>query len=190
MPNHENLQAVCTLIAVWAALFFGVLAIPQYVPSPWNCYLAVIITVGVLAFSAVYFGYVKGPDEQQLRRRENIHNAIKEWVDLPTTRFCDQQDTLPLAEEPPESAREIEECLKRKYPSVWSNLEKLRQEYSEYKGHNENFIRYVNGRATVRTRDIDAYHYSRCKHLRELHDQLKEQITSEIIDLDYTRLKC
>jgi len=26
--------------------------------------------------------------------------------------------------------------------------------------------------------------------LRELHDQLKEQITSEIIDLDYTRLKC
>lgn len=59
MPNHENLQAVGTIIIVWAALFFGFLAIPQYVPSPLNLYVAIMITVGAFTFSAVYFGYMR-----------------------------------------------------------------------------------------------------------------------------------
>ncbi len=49
------------ILIAWAVLFFGVLTLPQYIPSPWNAYLAVIITLVAIVFSIVYFLYIKRP---------------------------------------------------------------------------------------------------------------------------------
>jgi len=59
MPGHDNLQAVGTIILVWAALFFGVLAIPQIVPPPWNVHIAVFITLATVVSSTIYFAWIK-----------------------------------------------------------------------------------------------------------------------------------
>jgi hypothetical protein len=61
MPGHDDLQALGTIILVWAALFFGVLAIPQIVPPPWNVHLAVFITLASIALSTIYFVWIKKP---------------------------------------------------------------------------------------------------------------------------------
>jgi len=196
MPNHERLQAVCAIIAIWAALFFGVLAIPQYVPSPWNWYLTVIVTVGVLIFSTVYFGYIKRGrqelSEQELRRKREIYDAIKEWVESPIFRFQDQRDTLPLAEKPPRLASAIEECLRQNYSTIWSSLQRLREKYHEYKNANISEIatRYVDGQPVYFMDRAKAYEHARCQELLAWHRQVREEIESKILGYDSTRLKC
>jgi hypothetical protein len=65
MSDHENLQAYGTIIFVWGLLFFGILAIPEYVHYPLNAYLCAIDTVGIIVFSIIYFGYVKRPKSLQ-----------------------------------------------------------------------------------------------------------------------------
>jgi len=93
--------------------------------------IAVVGTlVGVLLISAVTLWI---SSDRADRKKEKIWKAIEEWVNLPIARFRYRDDTLPLAEKPPKLAYEIEECLRQKYPSLWNDLQKLRQEYHELK---------------------------------------------------------
>ena len=194
MPNHENLQAVCTLIGVWAVLFFGVLAVPQYVPSPWNCYLAGAITAGVLAFSAVYFGYIKrgrqGLSEQEIGRKKDIYNAIKEWVE-PPVQFNLTEECYHLTYDPPKLASEIRDCLSRNYPSIWNNLQELRRKHEEWVNPEvpRGSIEKV-GEVSIVSRDWMARKESLRNDVRRMHSSLVQQFRSEILGKHYTRLKC
>jgi hypothetical protein len=85
MPNHENLQAVGTIVIIWATLFFGVLAIPQYIPNPLNFYLAIVITVGALSFLAVYFGYLKRHKQEPSEKTLNLRTL--QATPMPTELF-------------------------------------------------------------------------------------------------------
>lgn len=130
--------------------------------------------------------------EQVDLKRGRIWQAIKEWIDLPITRFRDQKDTLPLGEKPPESAVEIEDCLRQNYPSLWADLQKFRQEYYAWKNEDvsKRFTTYENGHPVVYVDPKRDYNESMCRKLTSLHSQLVEQIRSDILDRDQTRLKC
>ena len=117
--------------------------------------------------------------------------AIKKWVELPITEFHDEQDTLPLAEKPPELASGIEEILTRLYPAIYSNLQKLRREYSAWKNMDVSvkFTNHVDGVATIPRDDVHGYDDSARNRLLRLHSQIAEQIKSDILDKHHTRLK-
>jgi len=150
------------------------------------------IVVGMFTTGCAFLYYGPRANEQEILKKERIWKAVQAWVALPITDFRHQQDTLPLAEKPLELADEIHECLRRKYPSIWSNLEKFRQEYSGWKNENvsERFTETINGVPTVYINMIHSYNESKCRTLKELHNQLAEQIRSEILAKDHTRLKC
>jgi len=132
------------------------------------------------------------PDEQELRRKEDIHGAIKKWVELPTAQFLDKQGTLPLAETSPELGEEIEECLSHEYESIHADLRKLRQEYHEWKNDNsfERFTTVKDGKTIVNVTLADSYDREMTRKLLSLHSQVVGQINSEIIQKHFTRLKC
>jgi hypothetical protein len=125
-------------------------------------------------------------------RKESIWRAIKKWVELPINRFRDKQDTLPLAEKPPELAVEIEECLSRYYPSIWQNVTKLRQEYHEWKDTDSTskFTKVVEGQTIINLTYAQAYDEEKKRGLVRAHNQLAEQIKSEILDKYHDRLEC
>jgi hypothetical protein len=111
--------------------------------------IIVLAATAMLASGASLIWTGRRPDEQSNFGRDAIWNAIKTWVELPITRFHDKQDVLLLAEKPPRLAMEIGECLSRSYPSLWSTLQKLRQEYREWKDTDSSakFTKFVEGRA-------------------------------------------
>ena len=118
-------------------------------------------------------------------------DAIKRWVELPVTKFHNKHDTLPLAEKPPELAGGIEELLTRFYPSIYANLQKLRQEYSAWKNENVSakFTNRVKEVATMSSDDVHDYNDSVRKRLLRLHSQIAEQIKHDILDKHHNRLK-
>lgn len=136
-------------------------------------------------------GKTDGSQQADLRKKE-VWNAFQKWVQVPIVRFRDQQDMLPLAEKPPDLAFELEECLKRNYPSVWADLQKLRQQYHAWKNENvsDRFTRTVNGVTTVYIDAVRDYNERMLDRLLRLHSQLAEGIKSEILDKHHTRLKC
>jgi len=138
--------------------------------------------------SLIWLG--RQPDEQELRRKEDIHGAIKRWNETPFGGFRKKTDTLPLAEKAPELAVEIEKCLTH-YQSIYANLQKLRQQYHEWKDTDstDRFTRVENGKTIIDLRLVNAYDDSMCRRLLLSHSQLIEQIKSEILDKHYTSLK-
>jgi len=149
--------------------------------------------VGVLV-SALLAGAVMLwiSSDQADRKKERIWSAIKKWVELPIIRFRDQQDTLPLAEKPPELAYEIEDCLSQKYTSIYGNLQKFRQEYYEWKNteSSQKFMKYEEGRPVINLDDVRRWDEFKVRELMRAHSQLVEQIKSEILAKYHTRLKC
>jgi hypothetical protein len=133
-----------------------------------------------------------GDSEQTGLRKKEIWNAFQKWTQLPIVRFRDQQDTLPLAEKPPELAFEIDECLKGNYPAIWDGVRKLRQQYHAWKNEDvpHRFTKVENGRTIIDLRYVYAYNESMCNKLVALHRQLADQIRVEILDKHHTRLKC
>jgi len=156
------------------------------IPTEWKA-IVTVVTIVLLVLTAFW------SNKRSNIRKEAIWKAIKKWVELPLPiRFHSQKDMLPLAEKPPELADEVEKCLKRKYPSIWANLQKLRQEYYGWKNENvaERFTKYEGDRAIINITYVNQYNRSKCDHLLQLHCQLAKQIKSEILDKHYTRLKC
>jgi hypothetical protein len=166
--------------------------------------VAVVITVvlGYATLSLTFFAVTtilglldrrKHPvPEVDRDRQKSIWTAIKSWVELPITRFRSKQDTLPLAEKPPELAVEIEECLSRYYPAIYASLQNLRQKVSEWKNEDVSarFTKDINGVPTVNADYVHQYNESMCDLLMRAHTQLAEQIKSEILDRHHSRLKC
>jgi len=150
------------------------------------------IVVGMFTTGCAFLYYGPRANEQEILRKERVWKAIQAWVALPITDFRHQQDTLPLAEKPPELADEVHECLRKKYPAIWTNLQKLRQEYREWKNEHvsDRFTERINGVPTIHINMVHSYNESICRRLKELHDQLKERIKSDILAKDHTRLKC
>ena len=150
--------------------------------------VSLVPTMIVSGASLIWLG--RKPDEQELRRKEDIHRAIKRWNETPFGGFRKRTDTLPLAEKAPELAVEIEKCLSH-YQSVYANLQKLRQEYHEWKDTDSTgrFSRVENGKTIIDLRLAYAYDDSMCRSLLLSHSQLIEQIKSEILDKHYTSLK-
>jgi len=175
-------------VVLFASYCFGV--ITNLSPLIENILAAIVTVMFTTGCALLYYG--PRVNEQEILKKERIWKAIQGWVTLPITRFRDQQDTLPLAEKPPELADEIYECLRKRYPSIWTNLQNLRQECSGWKNENvsERFTEYVNGVPTIHIDLVRWYKESTCSRLAELHRQLAEQIKSEILDKDHTRLKC
>jgi hypothetical protein len=130
--------------------------------------------------------------EVEQDRKEAIWMAIKKWVELPITRFRDKQDVLPLAEKAPDYADEINECLSRHYPLLWTNLQKLRQDYHDWKSADSaaRFTRIDEGRTVINIDYARKWDELRIRELLQLHSQLAEQIKSEILAKYHTRLKC
>lgn len=160
------------------------------VPYLWRIVIFVVAIV-ILGATALWSRTQETENEQVDLRKKAVWDAIKKWVEMPITRFRDQEDTLPLAEKPPELAVEIEECLKRKYPSIWGNLQKLKQEYHGWKNEHvsDRFTENINGVPTIHIDMVHWYNESTCRRLVELHHQLAEQIKSEILEKYHTRLK-
>jgi len=130
--------------------------------------------------------------EEVDRRRRDTYVAIKKWVELPITKFRDKQDTLPLAEKALERSDDIEGCLSRNYPSIWRNLEKLTQEYHEWKSTDSaaRFTTIEGGLTVVNITYANKWDDFKIRELLQLHSQLAEQIKSEILGKHDTRLKC
>jgi len=145
------------------------------------------IVVGMFTTGCAFLYYGPRANEQEILRKERVWKVIQEWVALPAT-----QDILPLAEKPPTLADEIHECLRKKYPSIWANLQKLRQEYSEWKNidHSERFRKTIGDTEFVNLNARNAYEKSERSRLKVLHSQLVEQIKSDILAKDHVRLKC
>jgi hypothetical protein len=130
------------------------------------------------------------PDEQELKRKEDVFQAIKRWSETRFGGFRDKNDTLPLAEKAPELATEIDKCLSH-YPSIYADLQKLRHEYREWKDTQtaERFTRVEKGKTIIDLRLVNSYDNDMCRRLLQSHHQLMRQIQSEILDKHYTTLK-
>jgi hypothetical protein len=154
--------------------------------------IVIAIIAAMLGSGGALIWNARKPNEQDSRRKEDIWRAIKLWVELPITRFRDKQDTLPLAEKPPELAVEIEKCLSQKYPSVYACLQKLRQEYHDWKNTDSSarFMKVVEGRTIINLDDVIKWDEFKQRELMRLHSQLVEQIKSEILAKHHIRLKC
>lgn len=61
MAAHENLQAVGTIILVWAALFFGIPSLTE-IPATYHVLVEIITSAGALIVGILYFG-LKKPDK-------------------------------------------------------------------------------------------------------------------------------
>jgi hypothetical protein len=147
-----------------------------------------ILTVGLGLIPAVFvFSWTL---KQLNQRKREIWNAIKAWVELPITEFRDKRDRLPLAETPPEKASEIEDCLRRSHSAIWDNLQRLRQQYHEWKNENtsDRFTRIINGVETVYVDAVPDYDKSTPERLLRIHSALTEQIKSEILAKPYASL--
>jgi len=132
------------------------------------------------------------PSEADYRRKEEIWKAIEAWVEMPIVEFRHQYDTLPLGEKPPKLGVDVEKCLERNYPSVWSGLKKFRQEYSEWKNEDvsKRFSECIDGVLTMHIGPEQTYNELMCRQLIQCHNQLAEQIKSEILGKHCTELKC
>lgn len=161
------------------------------VPIEWRLSIAAAAFI-ILAATAGWSVTKKESNEQDDSRKEDIWKAIKLWVEMPITRFRDKQDVLPLAEKPPELAVEIEECLSQNYPSVYACLQRLRQEYHDWKDTDSSarFTKVVEGRTIVNITDASKWDEFKREELIRMNSQLVEQIKSEILAKHHTRLKC
>jgi hypothetical protein len=207
LPDVQKKRLTSTGVAAFCVYSFCILTIP-FIPS-YSRGFSIGFSLAVVAdtsFKGIYvtshflpslLGLKKAkarqePKEQDTDRKKDIWNAIKKWVDLPITRFRDKQDTLPLAEKPPELADEIEECFRKNYQSIYANLEKLRQEYLEWKNtdSSKKFTTYEDGKPVINFTYTQKWDDLKARDLTRLHSQLVEQIKSEILAKYHSRLKC
>jgi len=79
MAGHENLQAIGTIILVWAALFFGIPSLTD-IPASLHVLFEIITTTGAVIIGALYFGFWKP---------EGKAEPIKIEVALPKTPVLD-----------------------------------------------------------------------------------------------------
>jgi len=190
-PLADWLARATTISGIILVAYFGLINGPLASLTPEQ---KVWVFVPIIASIVVVFVVLRiaTPDEQRDLRKERVWNAIKKWAELPVMRFEDKSHTLPLAEKPPELATAIEECLSRKYPSIYGNLQKLRQDYHEWKNteSSSKLARVENGRTVINLDYVISYDKQRAWELARAHGQLAELIKSEILDKDHTRLKC
>jgi hypothetical protein len=179
---------ICTPTILVIAFLAGVL--PDLNATIGQIIISVVPAMIVGGASLIWFG--RKPDAQELSRKQDIHGAIKKWVELPVAAFDYKSGTLPLAEKPPELAAEIEECLSRKYPSIHTNLQKFRQDYREWQDteSSSKFTTVEDGRTVINIDYVRAYDNEMAWKLTRAHGQLAEQFNSEIVDKHFTRLKC
>ena len=134
------------------------------------------------------------PDAHTNQRKRDIWEAIKEWVELPSTGFRGQPDPLPLAEKPPKLALEIEDCLNRNYPSIWANMREFKRVHADLvairKNPPEEFWEKIDGRMTLHYHLLLARENSIHHQLAQMQRELIRQLKSEILEKHYTRLKC
>jgi hypothetical protein len=177
----------CVPIALVVASFMGVL--PSLSEAVGQVIIAVIPAMIVGGASLIWFG--RKPDEQELSRKRDIHAAIKEWVES----FPNVYNPYPLAAKPPELSVEIENCLSRKYPSIWVDVERLRDKYSELLqiesgNFPDEFYQDVNGRRTLYMEAVEGRKLSMKDQLAAMERQLREEIGREIVERHFIRLKC
>jgi hypothetical protein len=153
-----------------------------------NQKIAIVIAGFGLILPAFLLSWSAKPNDT----KQDVWKAIKTWVELPIVEFDDKRDELPLAESPPELATAIEECLSRRYPSLWADLQKFRQEYSGWKNVDSSakFMRVVDGRTIINLDDVIKWDEFKRRELMRMHSRLAEQIKSEILDKHHTQLKC
>jgi hypothetical protein len=183
-------------VAVWACIPLALVAafftrmLPNLTEAIGQVIIAVIPAMIVGGASLIWFG--RKPDTQELSRKQDIHNAIKKWIEIPVAEFEDKSGVLPLAEKPPELAAEIEKCLKQKYQSIYTNLQKLRQDHHEWKDTESysRFSRVEDGRTIISIDLVRDYDKGMAWKLRRAHSRLAEQIKSEIVEKHFTRFKC
>jgi len=113
--------------------------------------------------------------QADLKRKEDIWKAIKEWVDsaYSTDSILGLGNCydFPLGRAPPKLAKEIDDCLS-KYPSLWHDLQEFRNKCA------------LRGRV-LRSPIQDAY-----DGFVGMNERLVQRFRSEILDKHWTRLRC
>jgi hypothetical protein len=175
------------IVAVFIGLINGVFA-----SSPFECKIVAYIFLVPLIVAVFAVSRSLTPDDNAIRRKERLRSAIKEWVDLPVKGFRDKRDTLPLVENPPTMPVQVEECIERKYPSIWEDLQRLRRQCSEWKHENasKRFTRQIDGQSVVYADALTEYNKSEPARLLLVHDAVKKRIELEILGKDSSHLKC
>jgi hypothetical protein len=151
--------------------------------------ISLVPTMIVSGGSLIWLG--RKPDEQELSRKRDIHAAIKEWVESSPN----VANPYPLAARPPELGVEIENCLSKKYPSIWGDVQKLRGKRSELLliesgSFPDEFWENVNGREILHMDAIEGRKLSIRDQLVTMERQVREQIGREIVERHFTELKC
>jgi hypothetical protein len=179
------LSTVTTVYTSISTLLVGVMQNPVevYLGPAAVIIAAVIGVIGVVG---------KRRDDTRRRRKKDVWDAIKEWVEL--TKSHGQQDAFPLAEKPPTLAMEIVECLSRNYPSIWADMQQFRSKYDELmaiKAGNvpEELFEKTDGRNTLNLDLLRAREVSLRHQLSAMQRQLTGRLNSEILEKHSTRLK-
>lgn len=185
---YSTAMLLSTVTTVYTSISTLLVEVMQ---NPVEVYLgpaAVIIAAVIGAIVVV----AKRRDDTRRRRKKDVWDAIKEWVEL--TKSHDQQDAFPLAEKPPILAMEIVECLSRKYPSIWADMQQFRTKYEELmaiKAGNvpEELYEEIDGRRTLHYDLLLAREDSLRHQLSAMQRQLIQRLNSEILEKHSARLK-
>jgi len=166
---------VLIIIALLALLIRNFLGLfPNMTETIRIILIALIPAMITSGGSLVWLG--RKPDEQEVTRKRDIHAAIKTWVESSQKALAPYS----LAAKAPELSLEVENCLSKKYPPIWSGVLELRHKRDEFLKLAPNDLSgAVNGRKLAMQHDIEA-----------MQGQLVQRINSEILEKHFTRLKC
>lgn len=130
------------------------------------------VVVGSLLASAVMLWR---SSDQANRKKEDVWNAIKEWVKpalTPDGSTTELRFELPLASDSKKQRGEIETCLEKNYHELYESLQTFRRQYA---GDIEGAGRFS---------------FTWYCTLIVPHDLLVKKFESEILDKHFSSLKC
>jgi hypothetical protein len=205
VPPLPSLAAWALLVLICAALVIGVAMeiygvfrpakLPVYEPPQIE-----IEKADEPPERFVQIGRAEAERKQELeeidRRRRDIYNAIKEWVQPPETRWQigGQQEPLYLAERHPKYTQKIDACLSQNYHQIWADWQEFKRVYGDLMAIRENppeeCYERIDGKLTFYTRRLEARENSMRSQLLAMQRQLVQQINLEIVEKHDTELRC
>jgi hypothetical protein len=158
----------------------------------------IITTVGVMFVSGFSLLWnARKPEEQGNQRKNDIWEAIAEWIEPPPNPFQIRgaEESLFLGEKVPRLVKEIDDCLSKHYPTIWADMQEFRRKYGQLMDMKagkipDEFWENIDGRMTLHYNLFLAREDSMHRQLVQIQKELTQQLKSKILEKHYTRLKC